>query len=463
MRFVTALAVIGVCATALYKPVFAQTPAPATTAPAPKPAAAPAASKPAAAAAKPAPKSEPSGYAAAPLAERIALQSDLVWTGDLNSIADGAWGDRSTAAIKAFQKRKGAKETGTLTTEERATLAADAKEKQAEVGWRVVADDNDVRIGIPAKLVPQRSKGKSGGHWQSAQGQVQLDVFRQPAPATIAAVHALEMKNPGRKVTYNVVKPDFFVMSGTQGLKKFYTRAQAGNGEVRGFTLLYDQGNEGTMEPLVVAISGAFAPFPAATPSVAAVGGVKRKVEYSTGIIVSATGDILADREAIDGCQVIIANGFGSAERIADDRTSGLALIRVYGARDLKALEFGEAVKSDVTLVGVPDPQAQGGNANVITAKAKVLAAGEANTLEPAVAPGFAGAAAIDADAGFVGVVVQKTVVVAGPTPSAASSAIAPAETIRKFLITQKISAATGKASADAAKDSVVRVICVRK
>ena len=88
---------------------------------------------------------------------------------------------------------------------------------------------------------------------------------------------------------------------------------------------------------------------------------------------------------------------------------------------------------------------------------------GEANTLEPAVAPGFAGAAAIDADAGFVGVVVQKPVVVAGPTPSAASSAIAPAETIRKILSAQKIATGSGKTTTDAAKDSVVRVICVRK
>ena len=457
MKVVTALALICVCA-----PAYAQTPAPAPAAPpaaaAPKPAAP-------AAAAKPAPaKPDATGYAALPLADRIALQSDLVWTGDLNSIADGAWGDRSNTAIKTFQKRKGGKDTGTLTPDERTALAADAKTKQAEVGWRMVSDDNDIRLGIPSKLVPQKTKGKSGSHWQSARGEIQIEVLRQPAPATLAAVYDIERKNPGRKITYQVFKPDFFVISGTEGLKKFYMRAQTGSGEVRGVLVLYDQANEAVMEPMVVAISGAFAPF--ATTAQAAVAGAppaKRRVEYSTGVVVTSAGDIVTDREAIDGCQVIVVPGFGNADRVADDKASGLALLRVYGVRDLKPLALGDAVKTDVSLVGIPDPQVQGGSGEVRIAKARVLASGDNSTLEPAIAQGFAGSAAIDADAGFVGIVIQKPQVVAGPATSGMSSTIAPMETVRKLLTAQKVLASTGRASIDFAKDSVVRVICVRK
>jgi hypothetical protein len=460
MRIVTALAALCVCA-----PAFAQTPAPAT--PAATPPAAAAAPKPAApapaAAAKPAPaKPEATGYAALPLADRIALQSDLVWTGDLNSIADGAWGDRSNTAIKTFQKRKGGKDSGTLTGEERTALAADAKAKQTEVGWRMVSDDNDIRLGIPAKLVPQKSKGKSGGLWQSARGEIQIEVLRQPAPATLTAIYDIERKNPGRKITYQVFKPDFFVISGTEGLKKFYMRAQSGKGEVRGVSVLYDQANEGMMEPMVVAISGAFTPF-AATQVVAGAPPAKRRVEYSSGVVVSSAGDIVTDREAIDACQVIVIPGFGNADRVADDKTSGLALLRVYGVRDLKPLALGDIVKNEVTLVGIPDPQSQGGSAEVKTAKARVLASADSSTLEPAIALGFAGSAAIDADAGFVGIVVQKPQVVAGPATSGMSSTIAPMDAVRKLLAAQKVSASTGRASIEFAKDSVVRVICVRK
>ena len=463
MRFITALAAICVCA-----PAFAQTPDSAKTTPAtdaPKPvktipiqgSAPPAKPVPT----NPAPVK--SAYEAAPLAERVAIQSDLVWTGELNSIADGAWGERSTNAVKAFQRRKGGKDTGTLTTEERAALTEEAKTRQAEVGWRMISDDNDTRLGIPAKLVPQRTKGKSGGHWQSAHGEIQIDVFRQPSPATIPAVLAVEKQNPGRKITYSVVKPDFFVISGTQGLKKFYTRAQAGNGEVRGFTLQYDQALANTMDPMIVAMSGAFAPFPSIAQASAAGAATKRKVEYATGVIVNSSGVIVTDREATDACELIVVTGLGNAERIADDKNAGLALLRVYGAKDLKPLEFGDAVKSDASVVGIPDPLVQGGSSEVRVATVRILPSGETNTLEPAIAQGFAGSAAIDADGGFVGVVVQKPQVVAGPPTGGVSSSIVPADTIRKFLSGQKVSSKTGRASIEFAKDSVVRVICVRK
>ena len=51
-------------------------------------------------------------------------------------------------------------------------------------------------------------------------------------------------------------------MTGMQGLKKFYVRAQIRDLEVRGITVLYDQAIEGTIDPVVIAMSSAFAPFP---------------------------------------------------------------------------------------------------------------------------------------------------------------------------------------------------------
>jgi hypothetical protein len=396
-----------------------------------------------------------------PLAERIAIQSDLIWTGDLISIADGEWGERSTAAVKAFQKRKGGSETGVLTTEERATLTAEARALQDEVGWRIVTDDSGIRLGIPAKLVPQARKGRSGGSWQSARDDLQIEVFREPAPATLATMFEQQRRNPARKIEYKVRKPDFFVISGSQGPKKFYMRVHSGPNEVRGVTLVYDPAIGAIADRLVVAVSSAFTPFPIAL-QVAGRSVERRKVEYATGVVVSAAGDIVADREAIDDCQVIVTPGLGNAERVADDKASGLALIRVYGAAGLKPLALGDTPRSEVTLVGIADPQAQGGSAAVSTVKAKVATVGDAATLDAAVGPGFAGAAAIDADTGFVGVIVQRPQVVAGPG-TGGTSAIAPVDAIRKLLAAHGISPSGGQAGVEFAKDSVVRVICVRK
>ncbi len=97
-----------------------------------------------------------------------------------------------------------------------------------------------------------------------------------------------EKKEPGRSIDYTVVKPDFFVLSGLQGLKKFYLRGTFKGDEVRILTILYDQATENTVEPVVIAMSSAFNAFPAA---VQMAGPPPRKsVEYGTGVVVSEDG-----------------------------------------------------------------------------------------------------------------------------------------------------------------------------
>ena len=92
----------------------------------------------------------------------------------------------------------------------------------------------------------------------------------------------------------------------------------------------------------------------------------KRKVEYATGIVVSAAGHIVTDRQAIDGCQVIAVGGHGDADRQAEDRD--VALLRIHGASGLAPAEFAAASTPEVTLVGIADPQAQDGGHAISTA-----------------------------------------------------------------------------------------------
>ena len=112
-------------------------------------------------------------YTAIPLTERIAIQNDLVWTGDYNGLINGEFGERAIAAVKAFQKRNGGKETGVLNQPERAALAAAAKPKQEAVGWRMVRiSSTGARIGIPAKLMPNTQVSGGISKWTSSRGEV---------------------------------------------------------------------------------------------------------------------------------------------------------------------------------------------------------------------------------------------------------------------------------------------------
>jgi len=403
---------------------------------------------------------------AMPQAERQAIQSDLAWVGEYNGAISGEVSERMVAAIKEFQKAKGGKQTGVLNPQERGALAETAKRRQENVGWKIVTEaGTGARLGIPTKLVPQQSSDPNGAKWSSSTGTIQIQLSRRKeANPTTAKLAEQEKKEPaGRKVEYTVVKPDFFVLSGMQGLKKFYVRGQSRGDEVRILTILYDQATEGTVEPVVIAMSSAFNPF----PSGARIEGPppRKTVEYGTGIVVSDDGAIIADREVIDGCLAIAIAGYGNADRVAEDKDHGVALLRIYGAHGLKPLTLSNgAAKAGVELTGIADPQSQSGGAAVSSVRASVGQVGNGNdfALSPAPAVGFSGAAALDSEGKFAGVALLKQVTVAGPpnAATAAQAALVPADTVREFLKANGINGSDGSFDAKAA---VVRVICVRK
>ncbi len=397
--------------------------------------------------------------------ERLALQSDLAWVGQYNGAITGDVSERMVNAIKEFQKSRGAKQTGLLNPQERGTLADTAKKKQDSVGWKIVTDPlTGVRLGIPTKLVPQQASDANGTKWTSPTGTIQIQLARRKEAGPVTAKLAeREKKEPGRNIDYTVVKPDFFVLSGLQGLKKFYMRGTFKGDEVRILTILYDQATENTVEPVVIAMSSAFNAFPAA----AQIAGPppRKTVEYGTGVVVGDDGAIIADRQITDGCLTIAIAGFGNADRVAEDKEHDLALLRIYGARGLKALNLANAAtKTALDLTGIADPQNQGGGAAVTSVKASVaqLGGGSDIALTPAPALGFSGAPALDGDGRFAGIALLKPVQIAGPANGApaAQAVLVTAETLRDFLKANGVSAAGG---ATDARTSVVRVICVRK
>jgi peptidoglycan hydrolase-like protein with peptidoglycan-binding domain len=396
--------------------------------------------------------------------ERLALQSDLAWVGEYNGAITGDVSERMVAAIKEFQKARGGKQTGVLNPQERGVLADTAKRRQDSVGWKIVTDPGTgVRLGIPTKLTPQQSSDANGAKWTSPTGTIQIQLARRKeANPTTAKLAEREKREPGRNIDYTVIKPDFFVLSGLQGLKKFYLRGTFRGDEVRILTILYDQATENTVEPVVIAMSSAFNAFPT---GVQIAGPPPRKtVEYGTGIVVSDDGTIITDRQVTDECLAVTIGGYGNADRIAEDKDHDLALLRIYGARGLKPLNIaGSASKTALDLTGISDPQNQGGAAAASSVKATVAQIGGDSdvALSPLPALGFSGAAALDADGKFAGIALLKPVLVAGPANATpAQATLVPADTVHDFLKANGVNA-SGESSD--AKASVVRVICVRK
>jgi hypothetical protein len=227
----------------------------------------------------------------------------------------------------------------------------------------------------------------------------------------------------------------------------------------------YDQKQASTYDPITIAMAAAFQGFPAA-----AVAGPppRRKVEYGSGVFVTAEGHVATTRDLIDGCHLFNLAGYGPADLVADDKQNGLALLRVYGVRDLKPLALADTVPAgEVTLIGVADPSRQRGGAETSLASARVLAAepGKPPGIEPAPVLGFAGAAAVDRQGRLAGIADVFSQVVAGAPPASTGAArLVPAAAIKALLEARQLAPATDAAgSPEAAKAAAVRVICLRK
>ena len=254
-------------------------------------------------------EAKPRRTPAMPLGERVGIQFDLAWSGQLQRPDQRRVqrpSDRRRAGVPEGPQVQGNRRAGRAGAR---ALAALSKSRQDQVGWRMVDDKvTGAQIGLPTAQVPNSSRGSRGGtRWSSAQGQVQVETFRIREPGTtLATVFEQQKKEPAnRKLEVNLLRNDFFILSGTQGLKKFYVRAEVRDLEIRGMTMLWDQATEGIMDPVVVVMSSAFAPFPGSGLTALMGAPPRRKVEYGTGIVVTHAGHILTDRQLTEGCNVI--------------------------------------------------------------------------------------------------------------------------------------------------------------
>ncbi len=401
-------------------PAFAQTPAPA------------AAESPADAMAK-------AAFEALPEADRRAIQDALVWTGDYSGITDGAFGKGTLAAIKAYQTRAKAKADGILTAATRAALIGEGTKARQAAGFAIVDDPKSgVRIGVPLKLLDQRAAGKTGAIFKAKDNSASLEAFADDASkTTLADLFQQATSDPAKHLTYKVLRPDFFVVTGDSGGKRFFMRVASGPAGLRGFVFSFPQ-NPG-FDRISVAIADSFVPFPqpgTAPGPVAATPGKPPVPPPLPHLVIKLSGLSLDGKHVLtaalpQGCPAPTLAG-GPAKVLRSDEASGLALLERSGADaqgaaiGLRAADLkpGEAV---VVLSASAD-----GEANVS------VASGEAPSATRVVAPlqSPSGSLVLDRFGALAGIVTFQANVkrLPGGVAPQASYAIIPASAVRAFL-----------------------------
>lgn len=282
--------------------------------------------------------------------DRRAVQEALVWVGAYSSTVGGVFGIRTYDGIVAYQQRINAPADGILNTSAMAELKAAAAKARAAVGFAVVRDrKTGMDIGVPMRLLSKQSVNANGGNrWQSPDDKITLDTRRiSPGETDLQSYYqrVLAVQSPGRKVTYKIIRPDFFVVTGETQTGKFYTRYAAGPDGLRGFSLGYDKSLAATFDRVVIAISNSFTPFPEIAPPVAAsidasgqgssssqdVARMPASIGGSTGIRIGARHVVAV----APGCNQPKVDG--NAAKVAR-RDEGLVLLVVSGGAELAAL-----------------------------------------------------------------------------------------------------------------------------
>ncbi|MGL4241892.1 MAG: peptidoglycan-binding domain-containing protein, partial [Beijerinckiaceae bacterium] len=186
-------------------------------------------------------------FEALPEAERRQIQLDLGFAVEFSGAAQGGFGPLTWRALQAFERTNKSTVDGILEPAERQALAAAAKKERDRLGFRQVTDQaSKASIGLPTTLLPKAEPNAPGGaRWQSADGKVTV-ALRAPAAAegTLEQLYekALQSPNPQRKVTYKLLRPDFYVVAGETPQGKFFMRmAKLPDGALRGFIVSYDK------------------------------------------------------------------------------------------------------------------------------------------------------------------------------------------------------------------------------
>ncbi len=422
-------------------------------------------------------------FEALPEAERKAIQQDLGFATTFNGAALGTFGTLTFNGIQNFQRENALAVDGILTPPARQLLATKARTARTALKFAVLDDQRSgVKIGIPQSIFTKREPNATGGsRWQSTDGKATLDTSTLAVGGeTLQQQYdkAIVSSNPARKVTYKLLRPDFFVVAGETPTGKFYRRMTlGGDGVIRGFAVGYDKTMASDMDRLVISVANSFEPFPAAIapstaqrpPPVPAVPLVQApatpRERLASGLVLDG-GHVLTSEAGVKDCRMITAGPRKLVARVvASDGTLGLSLLKTDGlARAGAVLSMGGAVRADSALTMVGQAWSGAAPGGIF---AEAIAVGT-NRIAAPLQPGSAGAALFDGSGALAGIVVDDPGArrqVAGVVP-AARYRFATADEIGAFLQKNSITLARSdqaKAAgsvAAARRDSVVALIC---
>lgn len=275
--------------------------------------------------------------------ERRGLQTALQAAGFYNATIDGAFGPGTRRSMADWQSFNGYEPTGILTTSQRIVLMDQYNAPLLSVGMERRLDDKaGISADLPMGEVAFSRYDPPFAHYdaQSDLGARVLLISQKGERADLFGLYdvmqtleIVPLDGPRQR------KKDSFTIEGRGNGIVSYTEAALRDGQIKGFTLVWPDGDEGRRARVLQAIKSSFARTdgvldPAegggALQSVDLVSGLEvRKPRISrSGFYVDRSGAVLTVAEAVQSCTRITLDNTYRADLVSQDAGLGVAVLR---------------------------------------------------------------------------------------------------------------------------------------
>jgi hypothetical protein len=190
-------------------------------------------------------------------AERLAVQEALVLVAGYDAAIDGAFGERTVEAVRAFQRARGSEPTGRLTEAERAGLLEQADTVRLDYGFRRLEDaEIGYSLVYPANALSQT---KSSSSSYRILADAEDDVGLQIVEVDSRDLKTLFDDLTGHEgVGYRRFGETWFVASGEVDDEMFYSMARRVEDGSIVVHLTYPLAERGFWDPYTVILYNSF-------------------------------------------------------------------------------------------------------------------------------------------------------------------------------------------------------------
>ncbi|WP_298846088.1 serine protease [uncultured Ruegeria sp.] len=275
--------------------------------------------------------------------ERKDLQTALRAEGFYNSTIDGAFGQGTRRSMSDWQRFNGYEATGVLTTLQRKALIDEYNAPLISVGMAQYSDDKaGIVLDMPLGAVNLDRYEAPFAHFNSTSDLnakvllISQDGDKNTLRALFEVMQSLEIVplNGPRELGR-----DRFTLEGRGNGVVSFTQARLTDGKIKGFTLVWPEGDEARRLRVLAAMTSSFsatdAVLDAATGADAEqridlVSGLQvRKPRLSrSGFFADESGTVLTVSEAADNCTRITLEGDQEVQLALTDQDLGVSVLR---------------------------------------------------------------------------------------------------------------------------------------